>query len=285
MLNKDVITNHYNYFLKYLPLALNIQLIDRNLRSGKDDYTRFIILGTARTGSNLLMTSLKSHKHIISYGEIFNQQEVRDWDIPILYRNFSDFNLLKEKPVEFMANRIFRKYPDTIKAVGFKIFYAHTPFHQEHKDLVWQYLKKDCRIKIIHIRRRNILETYLSHTIALKTGKWVNIFNTNVTDADDIRVTIDYNECLEDFENTRKMENEYDALFTGHEKINVYYENLNNNFSEEIENIQIFLGLEPYPLKPQIFKQSCHKPRELINNFDELKNRFSSTEWKCFFEE
>ncbi|MBN1364811.1 MAG: sulfotransferase [Syntrophaceae bacterium] len=273
-----------NYFLKDLPLALKVQLTDKSLISGQNGYTRFIILGRPRTGSNLLMTSLRSHKNIISYGEIFNP-EVQDWDIPIFYRDGSDFNLLKEKPVEFISNRLFRNYPPSVKAVGFKMFYSQTPFHIEHTDSVWQYLKEDKNIKIIHLKRRNILKAYLSQMIALKTNKWVNIFNTHSATSDNIKLALDYQECLNDFEYTRRMENEFDSHFTSHEILNIYYENLQSNFSEEMEKIQIFLELTSYPLQPQIFKQTRQKLSEAITNYDELKLKFSTTEWKCFFEE
>ena len=286
MLSKVAINNQFNYYFKHSVLSLKVQLVDRNMLKGQTGYTKFIVLGRKRTGSNLIMTSLNSHKNIIPYGEIFNRINPRGWGfIPVGYRNPGDVNLLNEKPVEFISNRLFRNYPDSVKAVGFKIFYFHTPFHEEQKDLVWQYLKENNDIKVIHLKRRNILKAHLSEKIALKTRKWVNIFDTNSENFGGVRITLDYDECLRDFEYTRKMEREFDSLFMEHEKLDVFYENLHRNFSEEMEKIQKFLELTPYPLKPQIFKQSRNELHEAITNFDELKYKFSPTEWKCFFED
>lgn len=283
-LNKAAIKNQFDYhFIKYLPLTLKVQLVDSHVLRGQTGYTKFIILGRKRTGSNLVLTSFILHKNILCYGEIFNRINPRSWGfLPKGFQRPGDCNLLNEKPVEFLSNRIFRKYPNSVKAVGFKIFYFHTTFHEEQTESVWQYLKENSHVKIIHLKRRNRLKAHLSEKIALKTGEWVNIFDTNSAN---IKLSLDYDECLKDFEYTLKMENEFDSLFTEHKKIDVFYEDLHQNFSEEMKKIQIFLGLTPYPLKPQIFKQTLNEPQEIITNFDELRNKFSSTKWKCFFEE
>ena len=70
--------------------------------NNSDDYKKFIILGSARTGSNLLMDMLNSNSSIYADGEVFCY--------------------LNGRSVESILNRYYCEYPRFIKAAGFKIF-------------------------------------------------------------------------------------------------------------------------------------------------------------------
>ena len=97
---------------------------------GHKDYQRFIILGRPRTGSNLLHLSLRLHNRIISYGELFSSKHQTIRGYP-RYRHKSKhlMELRDGNPIKFVDQFIYRKYPRSISAVGFKIFYgqAQTP--------------------------------------------------------------------------------------------------------------------------------------------------------------
>jgi len=58
---------------------LKSHMVDMALEAGilkwQTDYQKFIILGMGRTGSNMLASSLRSHSHIVCYGEIFNKAD------------------------------------------------------------------------------------------------------------------------------------------------------------------------------------------------------------------
>ncbi|MFN3241874.1 MAG: sulfotransferase [Planctomycetota bacterium] len=88
---------------------------------------RFIILASQRTGSNLLRSLLDSHPDVTAYAEVFlkdhswfeNQHGPKDSPALVAERDAD--------PVAFAQKHVFRDYEESVKAVGFKLFYQHAP--------------------------------------------------------------------------------------------------------------------------------------------------------------
>ena len=145
------------------------------LNQGSKDYRKFIILGKGRTGSNMLASALRSHTQIVAYGELFNNADHHRilWEHPdyIPYRPLDRARKLRERdPREFVEKLVFRRYPLQVSAVGFKLFYYHA--QEKSWESVWPYLKAMPDLKIIHIKRENILKNVLSLKIAFTTNEW-----------------------------------------------------------------------------------------------------------------
>ena len=117
---------------------------------GDTNYKKFAIISDSRTGSTLLMQLLDSHPAIICFGEEFKNLE-----------NSSSSKVWKE---------IYRKRRKSTQWVGFKLFYFH-PWKNKDQD-VWKFLEADKNVVIIHLTRKNILRSYVSKEIGLKTRKW-----------------------------------------------------------------------------------------------------------------
>ncbi len=261
------------------PAARNLAM-DLGLLKSHTDYTRFIILGRSRTGSNFLRGLLDSHPGIVTLGEIFREADHIDFDHPQYPGSARTLSLYQTNPVRFLDEWVFRKAPLTVQAVGFKLFYYHatdTPFNQ-----LWDYLKEHHEIHILHIKRRNILRTHLSREKAEKTGRWVN---TSGEKEEFGPVELDFNECREVFERTRRWENDADQFFKDHPRTEIIYEELAHNYQSEISRIQRFLGLPEVAVQPQTHKQSQKPLSEAIKNFSELKQQFANTPWAEFFNE
>ncbi len=256
-------------------IALQLGLLPNTL-----DYTKFIILGRSRTGSNFLRSLLFSHPEVLVLGEIFRNTDTIDFDHPQFQLSPKILKIYQNDPISFLRKIVFNKVHAGIKAVGFKLFYYHArefPFSQ-----LWEELKKQKDIHIIHIKRKNILRTHLSRENALKTGQWVN------TDGKNIQVQtykLDYESLLKDFIQTRAWENEADEFFCDHPKIEVIYEHLSQNTDVEIQKIQKFLNLSKVPVKAQTHKQIQQPLSQIIENYEDLKSRFNNTEWAAFFED
>ncbi|MBE2199066.1 MAG: sulfotransferase [Anaerolinea sp.] len=252
--------------------------LDLRLLAGNAAYTKFVVLGRSRTGSNLLRSLLNDHNQVEAYGEVFRSQDSMDWDHIGYLQNGKMQHLLLQDPIKFVGERIFRRYPKETAAVGFKIFYYHA--QQPNWQPIWPYLQAQTDLHIIHMKRHNILETHLSRKRAELTDSWVN------TTGEKERVptvTLDYQECLADFERTRAYETEFDQRFAHHPKIELVYEALARDNEAEMQRIQQFLHLPYQPVKPSIFKQA-HKPlSQAIANYAELKAQFAGSPWESFF--
>lgn len=261
-------------------LQMKIFLQNSGLLPASKLYTKFIILGRSRTGSNFLRGLLSSHPEVITTGEILRNPDQIDWDSNQYFVNDKVLNLYQTKPVDFMQKIVFRKFPPHIKAMGFKLFYYHAqtePFNQ-----IWGYLKENTDIHVIHIKRENILKTHLSRAQANRSGSWVN---TSGKKEEHGPITLDPAECLQDFEQTRQWENHFDDYFKDHPVKQVTYEELSEDYEPVIRDIQSFLHISACPVKPQTYKQSSKPLSEMISNFDDLQTQFSHTPWVDFFKE
>lgn len=260
----------YPYLQKY---ALQTGLLPGDTR-----YTRFIVLGRSRVGSNFLRGLLNSHSQIHVFGEIFQNKESIGWAMPGYRQSAKEMRLFLEQPVDFVEKKVFHQFPPQIAAVGFKIFYYHARDPQWAP--LWQYLQQNEDLKVIHIKRRNILKTHLSRQRAIQTDNWVNTSGERKRSAP---ITLSYEECLQDFEQTRRWEEENDAFFAGHDRLEVIYEDLAADYAAEMKRVQHFLGVTHETPAPETYKQSRAPLSEAIANYQALQAQFSGTPWEAFF--
>lgn len=228
----------------------------RNSVFGSKDYKKFIVITRSRTGSNLLISLLNSHLGIKAGGELFRR--------------------LENKSSTTLWNEIFSKKPKGIKYVGFKIFYYH-PLDNDNKD-VWDYIKKDKTIKLIHLTRKNMLRTVVSREIADKTDTWTNKHGKNI-EINDKRVSLDIKKCFEEFEITKSHEKRVREEFKRDDFIELTYEDLVKNNQNSINDIFDFLELERKSVKSSYKKQNKESLQDLIINYDELNEAMSTSKW------
>lgn len=246
------------------PLGLLRKWTHRSLKPfGHRDYTRYIILARARTGSNLLVSYLKSHPNLHAESlELFGKLNDRD------YKQILD--------------QVFSKQPFYIRAAGFKIMYNH-PVDDKNSDL-WFDLARTKDLHVIHLKRRNILRSIISGRIAKDQGVW---YSTGGRPKEPVRKKVNYTKDeLEDlFIQTQEWQNKGDQMFHDHPLLNIYYEDLTQNLETEFSRITDFLGVKRIKPKTILKKQNPEKLSSLIENYDELKNDFTGTEWYSYFED
>jgi hypothetical protein len=140
------------------------------LASESCNFTRFMILSGARTGSTMLAQALNSSPDIVCFRELFNLKtneidySVDGYDD----RNAEDLALRKRDPVRFLRERIFCEHSDEVRAVGFKFHYVHFWAFPG----LWEALTEDTDLRVLHLKRRNLLRMLLSRKIADITGVW-----------------------------------------------------------------------------------------------------------------
>jgi len=221
----------------------------------KQTYPIFIILGHPRTGTSLLHTYLNSHPQLLSLNEALSNEA-----------NLT--NLLSPKPF-------------FIKAVGFKFFYEY--IKNEDKQLILFNLLKNWEVKIINIKRKNLLRIYASLLIAEKTQEWSS---TESNTKNHKSITINAEECEKAFYQYKSLEKIADEFVaqSNAKIIEVEYE----SYIEfpDLYNYKIlkFLGLKPIKLHSLLKKQNPEPLENLISNYTELKDYFKNSEFEIFFE-
>lgn len=223
---------------------------------GHKSYEKFAIITRSRTGSSLLVDLLNSHPNIESQGERFTR--------------------LGNKTCEQVWNEIFGKKAASILIVGFKIFYYHPQDSDDKK--VWKFLFYDKNIRIIHLKRRNLLRTILSRAIAEKTDIWSSRSTTSKVKLANKKVLLNANDCFREFERIKKWEVDTDKKFSSHQIFNLNYEDLILS-NEGLKEVQKFLGVPYKDLNTKFKKLNKENLEELIENYEELVADFKGTKW------
>ncbi len=265
--------------VKISSTALHNLALDAGIAPGHTDYVRFLILGKGRTGSNFLRGLLASHPQVRTFGEIFRRPGAIGWDTPGYFQTPRLLDLIQRDPGRFVEEKVFRRFPPSVRAVGFKLFYHHA--QDENWRPVWAYLQQRREIRILHLRRWNMLKALLSLKRALRTDRWTN---TGGEPEEEPPLTLDYQECLDTFTRTQERERALAAFFADHPLLDIRYEDLARDYRGEMQRVLAFLDLEDYAVQPMTHKQSHRPLSEAIANYAELKRRFAGTPWEDFFE-
>jgi len=124
--------------------------------------TKFAIIAMPRTGTNALVTALKTHENCYAEFEIFHND--------VIYGPLAkDFTVAErdadtEAFLDFAVNA-GRAWKSDVRCYGFKIFFGHN-------DAVMERLIKDPSWSLVLLRRENTLDQFLSLQIAFKTDVW-----------------------------------------------------------------------------------------------------------------
>ena len=279
------------------------------------DYVRFIILSGARTGSNMLASSLNSSRNIICFRELFN------WIV-----NFIDFNVegydrmsaeartLRARDFKkFLQELIFCARPEEIRAVGFKMPYPHFSGFPG----LLEFLVEDTEIRVLHLKRRNLLRALVSSRIARMTGRWgedrkptlaSELGPTNALSA--VRhplraavrvrnllwpreppgkapkapVTLSEEECRASFMQVERDAAMYASRLSEHPMLTLYYEDLLRHRKDVLNRVQSFLGLQPRQLAVTMRRQNPEPLSGLVENYDELHAALKDTPYAAFFD-
>lgn len=256
-------------------LALDLRLLPSHT-----GYTRFIVLARSRTGSNLLRSLLRTHPGVLVFGELFRNAEQPDWDVPGYQTTPQALAAYQADPVRFLQARVFRRVPKSVQAVGFKLFYYHA--RSGPGQAIWPYLQGLPGLKVLHLRRRNILRTHLSRARAAASNRWVNLSGEK-EELGPVRLSAA--DLLADFEQTRQWERAADEAFAPAARLNLTYEDLAHDYASEMARVWSFLCLPAAPATPATHKQTQQPLAAAISNYAELKQSFAGTEWASFFEE
>lgn len=298
-------------FLEYFHQTQDWLLAHNYLESQKN-YQKFLIVCNIRTGSTMLSSMLENHPQAVCFFELFHRHlESVPFSVSGYQRKAIDSKIValrNSDPVEFLKSEIYKPYGLSAKAVGFKLLYpqgrcgnpwwnssefnrwwekvGYEPDWSSEKSALWEYLKNDKSIAIIHLKRENLLRSKVSAMTAQITGEWgigaTGGFSDVTTEPE---LVLDFDECLQDFEAHRRMESEADELFIEHRKLDMTYEYMTSCPDDAGIKIQKFLGLEPKRLSTKTRKQSGRSLSEIVANYDHLKQRFNSTPWHYLFDD
>jgi len=226
--------------------------------------TKFVLLAAPRTGSNLLVTLINSHREVRCQFEAFDPERIIVTDS--MEKRLPDIQMRNSNPIGFL-HKLYALYPEYI-AVGFKYFCGHD-------QRVLDYVLKNKSIKKIILTRDNRLYTYSSLKIAMTTGQWGTM---NVREVKHAQVMFDkyefmrYCHLLDDY--YRLIESV--TTGTSQECFRIEYDNLlDDDLHAELIS---FLGVtEGVVLASRTVRQNPESLRDRFLNYSELASALKGT--------
>ena len=243
---------------------------------------RFVILGTQRTGTILLMGLLDSHPEIASVGELFQHRaDYVQHSVP-RYRLYVASSP-KNRILDLVARRsIVRSYLDSVFVIldtpvaGFKLMLDQA----RRFPMVLDYLKAH-DFKIINIVRQNLLKTHVSRLRALETGVYMSTGK-----AEKVLLHVAVDSLVEEL---MALEREYEAnqrilAQLSLDSISVTYESISGpSGASDLHRLLSFLGVDlDVRLEPRSTKITPDDLSKAIANYEEVASTLKGTAYQQF---
>jgi len=249
-------------------------------------YRPFIVAGMPRTGSSLLVSTLQQNPDISVYAELFHPV-LRERSGPHAIRREGAalyFDPERADPIGFLRRWV---WPDTnagYRAIGFKIFAEYV--RSKSTGRLLERLKEEIGgLRVVHMRRTNYFDVYLSRLVANKTGRWMSYGEDVSSDEGtrNVRLMISPEAAERFFSAMGRADAFIEGLFRGESYLRVDYRSLCQNIQEQANVVFDFLGVERKPVESVIRKQVVAPKEDMVVNYDELLRRFAGSPFEPFF--
>ena len=228
---------------------------------------------TTRCGSSVVGLMLDQHPDIHWNGEIIRRMK------------FCTQNIQKE-PKQYIK---YRMYYEKSKYYGFETTMQHLEkffLNIELEDYITM-LKNMGITHFVNLQRKNHLRKLISNTIGRKTRKF---YGTDKKKLTTISLNLDKNKkqkrtLIERFEKLTQFYNKIDKLLENKNSIKLTYEDdILNDPHIAYNKIINFIGLDNFTPKITLKKQNPYSLKEILENYDEVKDALTGTkyEWMLY---
>ena len=247
-------------------------------------YIKGVILNSQRSGSTFLKTCLNAHPEIRCYGELLvggNHEPSR----PILGNRLLTKGYAYLRGRCWNPERIMETYYGRKEApvVLFKAMYNHVD-----NPRVRNYLADNKEIRVIHLRRDNLLKQYVSRRLihARHERGW-RPHSTYQLPVVSIRISPQH--AIEEMRRVRNAFHDFERLFSRHRKIELVYEQLFNGPTLSNDAWRAVCGLLEIEYvedaTSNLIKINPNTLRPMVKNYDELAAALAGTEFEKYLDE
>lgn len=234
--------------------------------------SNFIISCAARTGSTMLVHMLRSNPEIICHGEVFNYRNIGG--LAGTYNSLRAsaaydetlLNLYRNDPRMFLYKVVFDSQERRI--AGFKIK-TDEIFRRPYSRLR-RLLKKDTDIKVLHLYRADLIDQFVSLKVVNdQTG--VTLIHNDEQRPRIKPFTADTSEFQSFLKDVFRREQKSLQLYSAHRSFIISYEEAVRADAATLQNMQVFLGVNPSPLESTTLKILNHPTSETLLNYQEIE--------------
>lgn len=222
---------------------------------------------------------LDSHPNVVCRNELFNLRRFQ----PDCYTVFIRKSKWRKIVNIFYRRLVVRNFLDRslaesgCQAVGFKYMYTDAKLFPYKFPMVLDYVKSRT-VKVIHLKRTNVLKTLVSRISAAKTG----IYHSVEAKRARTKIYVPVNTLLPKLQTMKNEQKRWDRRLIDINHISILYE----DFVQEPEaignQISEFLGVEKgYQLKSRLKKLNPDDLSNIIENYVDIEAnlRGSVFEW------
>jgi hypothetical protein len=236
---------------------------------------RAVILTTQRTGSTSLIVSLGTHPEIECAGEILNGQP----DVPReayrgpLKQAVKAWNIVRRgawRPGHRMEGYFSG---GQAKVRAFKVMY-----NQLRRPFAERYLVEHREVRVIHLRRHNLLKVYVSELLMPKRRH----LQATGGPVEAVWIQVDPAKAVARLRRAKAEYERFDRAFERHRRLPVMYETLIDGAylqADTARKICDFLDIGQHAMKSKITKLNPESLRDMVTNYDELASAISRTEF------
>ena len=235
---------------------------------------RAVILTTQRTGSTFLVDCLSSHPEIECAYEIL----IGAPDTPRpQYRG--PFKQLVKVANVFTSGawRPARRLESFYSGGRARVRAFKAMYNQLLNPFALRFLRDNQDIRILHLRRDNLLKVHVSRLLMTKRDR-VQALQPVVA----VRTRVDPEQTIQAMRKARARYEHFESLFQRHRRLQLTYEGLFDGQqldAETAREVCDFLDVANYPMKSKILKLNPESLRDMVTNYDELAAVVAQTEF------
>jgi hypothetical protein len=246
----------------------------RPMGCSNDGRIRAILLSTQRTGSSFLIDCLRSHPDIEAMGELLIGAPYS----PVPFTKGSYRTLAKISRFVRVGAWMPGRHMEVFFNGGharvrlFKAMYNHIS-----NPITLGYLRKRTDIRILHLRRHNLLKMYVSRMLM---GAGTRVVSVKPVAA--ARVHIDPAKALASMRTARRKHQHFEDVFRAHARLHLKYEDLivEQSINPVVsESMCDFLGIARSPMSSRLMKINREPLANIVVNYEEVVRAISRTEF------
>lgn len=241
----------------------------------------FVILTAGRSASNLLVAALQDHPNVLAYSELLTPEEETRQAIGRC--EGGEYFHEGESAAEFLRKAVYdRPHSAATHAVGFKLLFDQARANERERS-AWRFLIERRDIRVLHLVRPNLLDAAVSYEVARRTGEWYRENGRTPTGPPLETIQLSPIFCSWFFRRATIFNRWVVRTFIERPFLTLTFHEVTEAFESTMQRVFRFLDVPPAAVQPRYVKQSVRTPQLLVENYEDLKKRFESTQFGWFF--
>lgn len=266
----------------------------RDVVGSKQACTKFVLVGTQRSGTTFARTALGSHADILSLGEVFNLNKgsrgrvkpatgknlgpgFSSWR-KYSYKTYMESTMFRRLGHWLFRGTMTRRFLDELfaapgyQAIGFKLMASQV----RNFPSVLPYIKEH-GVRVIHLLRENPFDILLSRLSMQVRG----YAHSTSQSGNPVTLSVPTGNLVEELREIEKEGLQWKHMFEGRVPyVLVTYDNFVQNKKDVSLELLTFLGVDPgVELKSDLVKLNTRPVSDMVVNYAEVKACLQSTEF------